>query len=307
MISGIMSVIVIFLIFAVGFSFTVKKIWPANTNAVLSVIVVKIAAPCLAVTALSDRLTPELLRDSLFLILLDAAHVALLYAAGKGLSRLLRLTGGRRTVFEVTFTFSNTIFIGLPVNQIVFGQEGLPFLFTYYIITLAGFWSVGNYEIARASKLHESGFSLKKIINPGLVGVILGAAIVELQIVLPAPLHTALSYLASICVPLSLLVIGSNLSGFAKGFTRPKLDEAVIMAGKFVLSPLLMFLLLRVAGVAGLPFRVLMLASSMPCHMQTSISAQYYGVEGEYATRLVSFSTLLCLITIPVSVALLTR
>jgi predicted permease len=120
-INGVFSVLVIFLIFFIAWIFTAKGLWPENTKAVLSSIVVKIAAPCLAVTGLSDRLTPALLNDSLILILVSALHMALLCLAGKGLSRLLRLKGGRRTVFEVSFTFSNTIFIGLPVNQIVFG------------------------------------------------------------------------------------------------------------------------------------------------------------------------------------------
>jgi predicted permease len=79
------------------------------------------------------------------------------------------------------------------------------------------------------------------------------------------------------------------------------------MAGKFLFSPLLMLLLLRVFGISGLAFSVLMLSSSMPCHMQTSILAQFYDVESEYAAKLVGMSTILCLFTIPAYVAILNR
>ncbi|MDR0424570.1 MAG: AEC family transporter [Clostridiales Family XIII bacterium] len=306
MINGIISVAVIFLVFALGFFFTVRKIWPENANSVLSVIVVQIAAPCLAVTGLSGNLTPDLLHSSMILILVCLIHVAMLYAAGKGLSRLLRLKGGRRTIFEASFTFSNTIFIGLPVNQIVFGDAGLPFLLAYYIVTLATYWSVGNFEIARASGAGGAGFSLKKILTPGLIGVIAGALIVEFEIGIPLVIDTAMNYMADLCVPLSLLVIGANLSAVTREFARPRLDELVVIAGKFIISPLFMYLLMCLSGNApgSLPFRVLMLASAMPCHIQTSISAQYYGVEGDYAARLVCLSTLLCLVTIPLAVAL---
>jgi predicted permease len=39
--------------------------------------------------------------------------------------------------------------------------------------------------------------------------------------------------------------------------------------------------------------------------MQTSILAEYYEVESEYASKLVSLSTLVCLVTIPLYATLL--
>jgi predicted permease len=57
--------------------------------------------------------------------------------------------------------------------------------------------------------------------------------------------------------------------------------------------------------VEGLAFQVFMLTATMPCHMQTSILAEYYEVESEYASKLVSLSTLVCLVTIPLYATLL--
>jgi predicted permease len=305
MLEGLISVAVIFLIFSVGFLFSARKIWPENATASLSVIVIKIAAPCLAVVGLADDMPPALLKSALLLIVISFLHVGMLYAAGKGLSRLLRLDAGRRAIFEVTFTLNNVIFIGLPINQIAFGPSGLPFLFTYYIVSLLVCWSVGVYEIARVSQTHANGISWKTLLSPGLIGVFAGTFLGAFQLAIPGVIHMVLQYLAGLCVPLSLLVIGANLTTFTKSFSPPSKDEIVSMAGKFLISPLFMLLLLTVFGVNGLPFRVLMLSSSMPCHMQTSILAHYYDVESEYAARLVSLSSVLCLITIPVFVTLL--
>ena len=305
MINGIISVIVIFLIFSVGFLFSYKKSWPSATPSVLSFLVVKAAAPALAIISISDRFTRELLRTSAFHLLILLLYTALLFLTGKLISKILKLKSGRKTVFEVTFTFSNTIFIGLPINEIVFGSEGLPYLFTFYIITLAGFWSLGAFELAKASPLHSDGISIKKIFSPGLIGVLIGGAVVELNISIPVALDTALRYLGNLTVPLSLLVIGANLVVFTKGIAKITADEAIILIGKFIISPLYMFLLLHFFHIGGLAFRVFMLTASMPCHMQTSILAEYYEVEGPYASKLVSLSTLVCLITIPIYVTLL--
>ncbi|MDR1068250.1 MAG: AEC family transporter [Clostridiales Family XIII bacterium] len=376
--SGLISVAVILIIFVVGFLFHYRRWWPESTPAGLSAVVVRISAPCLAVTSIVTGFTRELLRDSLVLLIIAALHILALLALGKLLARLLKLRDGKRTVFEVTFTYSNVIFVGLPINQIVFGEKGLPFLFAYYIVILAAFWSLGVAQIAAAGrtadgpilpvkseglkserhgekescgesygekgpdsiKSHKWEYGINpdrglrkliarvlktadprvrlaklritscglasrvmKIFNPGFIGVIIGYALVEAGLKLPEALDLAMGYLGSLTVPLSLLVIGANLTIFAKGIPKITLDEIVIMLGKFVISPLIMLGLLLAFGVSGLPFFVLILSSSMPCHMQTSILAQHYDVEGGYAAKLVGLSTLLSIVTIPAYVA----
>jgi predicted permease len=135
--------------------------------------------------------------------------------------------------------------------------------------------------------------------------VLIGYALVQIGVGLPAILDTALGYLANLTVPLSLLVIGANLTIFAKGIPRVTKDEVLILICKFGISPLVMLLLLKIFAVTGLPFYVFLLSSTMPCHMQTSILAQHYGVEPAYASKLVGLSTLLSIVTIPCYVALL--
>jgi predicted permease len=314
--SGLESVAVIFLIFAVGFVLAIRKIWPASTPNALAFIVVRIAAPCLAITSITAYFSRELLVRALVLLFIAALHILILFALGKLLSKGMDLRKGKKVIFEVTFTFSNVIFVGLPINRIVFGPEGTPFLFMYYIVILTAFWSFGEAQIAAAANrengnntdnklVPKSSISLKKIFNPGFIGVLIGAAMAYLGWQLPSVIDIALGHMAALTVPLSLLVIGANLVIFAKGISMLHKDEAMILLGKFVISPLVMFVLLKIFGVTGLPFFVFILTSSMPCHMQTSILAQHYNVESEYASRLVGLSTLLSIITIPAYAALI--
>ena len=303
MINGIISVVVIFLIFAVGFLFTAKKLWPQNTQSVLSVVVVKIATPVLALISIYDRFTPELLRQSLYLILIIALYMTLVFLTGKAFAKVLRLPRGKDQVFELSFVFSNIIFIGLPINQIAFGSEGLPYLFTFYFVSITMFWSVGAYKLAKASPRAGKDFSFKKIINPAFIGILAGFLLVETRLFIPAALELALRYISSLAVPLALLVVGANLAGLSKSVPKIHRDEWVILASKFLICPLFMFILLRVFGVTGLAFKVFILTASMPCHMQTSILAEYYEVESAYASKLVSVSTLFSLITIPIYTA----
>lgn len=307
LLNGIASVVVILLIFAVSFFFTYKKLWPQNTASVLSVIVVKIAAPSLALISISDYFTPELIRQSALNLLIIVINIGLLYLTGKIFSKAFRLSEGKKHVFEVNFMFSNAVFIGLPVNQIAFGHEALPYVFTFYLVSLILFWSFGANELAKASPKKSGGFSLKGIVHPGFVGVVIGCVLAETGSALPGVPDSAIRYLGALCVPLSLLVIGSNLVFFTNGIPKISRDEYAMLGAKFIISPLYMFALLNIFGIGGIAFKVFMLTSSMPCHMQTSILAEYYEVESAYASKLVSISTLASLITIPVFTTILLR
>ena len=312
MLNGIISVCTVFVILAVGFFFTNRKLWPDNTNKVFSTTVVKIAAPSLAIVSIENRFTPEMLQAAVWNLLIIAATVFIMHGLGILLAKIMRLPHKKKAVFITTFTFNNTMFIGLPINRIVFGHDGLPYLFTFYLVTIVMFWSLGAYTLAKAADTEEKSFSFKKIFSPGLVGCLIGCALAGFALHLPTILETSLEYLGEICVPLSLLVIGSNLSkSFSRGFQRITIDQIVIMIGKFVLHPLIIwgaFTLLGNLGlvaVSGLPLKVFILTASLPCHAQTAILSEYYDLEGEYASNLVSLSTLISLVTIPIYASIL--
>ena len=72
MLNGIMSVLVIFMIMAVGAYFTWRKKWPESTNKVFSIAVVQIAAPALAIVSIENHFTPQLLQASLMNLLVIA-------------------------------------------------------------------------------------------------------------------------------------------------------------------------------------------------------------------------------------------
>ncbi|MDO4517899.1 MAG: AEC family transporter [Bacillota bacterium] len=306
MLNGLISVLVVFIILGVGFYFTKMGKWPENTNKVFSTTVIKIAAPSLAIVSIENRFTPELIRSSVWNLLIITASLFFMYFLGKVLSRMLKLPPKKRAVFETTFTFNNTMFIGLPINQIVFGHDGLPYLFTFYLVTIVMFWSLGAYTLSKAAGGKEKSFSIKRVFSPGLIGVIIGCILAELQWHLPTILETSLEYLGDICVPLSLLVIGSNLAKtMSTGMSRITIDQIVILAGKFIIHPLIIWGAFSLLGIGGLPLKVFILTASLPCHAQTAIMAEYYDLEGEYASNLVSLSTLVSLVTIPIYASIL--
>lgn len=306
MLNGIISVLVVFIILGVGYFFTKKEKWPDNTNKVFSTAVIQIAAPALAITSIENRFTPELLKASFWNLLIITGSVLIMHLLGKFLGHALKLSKKKNAVFVTTFTFNNSMFIGLPIISIVFGQDGLPYLFTFYLVTISLFWSLGAYTLCHASDIGGKSFSIKKIFSPGLIGVMIGCILAGTSTHLPTILETSLTYLGDMCVPLSLLVIGSNLArSTSKGLQKLTIDQVVIMLGKFMIHPILVWGIFTLFGVTGFPLKVFILAASLPCHAQTAIMAEYYDLESEYASNLVSLSTLISLITIPIYAGIL--
>lgn len=306
MLNGIISVLVVFIILGVGYFFTKKEKWPDNTNKVFSTAVIQIAAPALAITSIENRFTPELLKASFWNLLIITGSVLIMHLLGKFLGHALKLGKKKNAVFVTTFTFNNSMFIGLPIISIVFGQDGLPYLFTFYLVTISLFWSLGAYTLCHASDIGGKSFSIKKIFSPGLIGVMIGCILAGTSTHLPTILETSLTYLGDMCVPLSLLVIGSNLArSTSKGLQKLTIDQVVIMLGKFMIHPILVWGIFTLFGVTGFPLKVFILAASLPCHAQTAIMAEYYDLESEYASNLVSLSTLISLITIPIYAGIL--
>ena len=77
------------------------------------------------------------------------------------------------------------------------------------------------------------------------------------------------------------------------------------MSRNFLIHQLIIFAVFSLVGVHGLPLKVFILTAALPCHAQTAIMAEYYDLESEYASNLVSLSTLISLVTIPIYAAIL--
>ncbi len=79
----------------------------------------------------------------------------------------------RRGLFISMFFNSNTIFVGLPINQALFGDASIPYVLIYYMCNTTFFWTLGTYLIQRDGE-GEAEFdlktSLKKIFSPPLMG-----------------------------------------------------------------------------------------------------------------------------------------
>ncbi|MDY4678685.1 MAG: AEC family transporter [Bifidobacterium tsurumiense] len=223
---------------------------------------------------------------------------------------ILRVPAGRRGVFVNMVVNANTIFIGLPLNIALFGNEALPYFLIYYIANTVSTWTVGVYLITADSKEGKKAgakFDWKKLLPPPLVGFLIALMFLFLDIPVPTFAINTLTYIGNIVTPMSLLYIGIVLA--RAGFKSIRVDKDTIgaLAGRYIVAPLVMLAILSIAG-GNLPaneFKTFIVQSAAPALAVLPILADQGDGDREYATNLVTISTVLFVVVIPVVLTLL--
>lgn len=312
MLTALQSVFSVILMIALGFLLAKRKWFERNSSSLLSRLVVSVALPSYMISNLMGSYDRARLLSMLPGLPIPFAVMIGSYALATGLAILLKVRKGRRGTFASMFALANAIFIGLPVNLLLFGDESLPFALLYYIANTSCFWTFGIYGIAYDGSIRSgrpkpslvSVSGLKRILSPPLVGFLAAVAMILAGIVLPKSVMDLCKYLGNMTTPLSMIFIGIVISRVEWKKLKIERDILVVLAGRFLVTPLFMFLLLRGRDLPQLMNKVFLLTSAMPSMTQTPILAEAYGADSEYAGIGTSLTTVLSLITIPLYMGL---
>ena len=113
------------------------------------------------------------------------------------------------------------------------------------------------------------------------------------------------TYLGNLVTPLSLIYIGVVLSKAGLKSIHFDMDTVTALLGKFVLSPLVMAFIIFVSAKTGMTIdsalrRTLIVQAAVPALTVLPILADEGNGDVEYATNVVTTSTILFIAVIPV-------
>lgn len=177
MIHGLQGIFEILFIIGIGFILAKKGWFVADTSALLTKLVMKIALPLYMLCQLEKDFTHDSLLQIAPDLLLPFSSILLAYVVGRIAVKLLHIRQDRQGVFITCFFIANTIFIGLPVNLALFGTQSVPSVMLYYMANTTMFWTLGVYHIVNDSTGGEKAMplfslqTLKKSIFTAIVGV----------------------------------------------------------------------------------------------------------------------------------------
>jgi hypothetical protein len=306
------SVFTIAIMVTLGYFLTAKKWFNQEVAGLFSKLIVNVSLPLLMfynIVSNFDRTKLSHLAAGLFIPFLS---IGICYLIGIAAAKALRIDEKRRGTFESMFFASNAIFIGLPVNLALFGESSVPYVLLYYIANTLFFWSLGAYCISKDGM--EKGtvriFSMetvRRIFSPPLFGFMGAILIILINVSIPKFLLDSCMYIGNLTTPLSMFYIGITM--YSVKFSEIKLSRDVFgtIIGRFIVSPVVVYLLAFWFPVDPLMKNVFIIQSAMPVVTSTAIVARMYNADSKYAAVMTVVTTLASVFFIPVYMVILSK
>lgn len=296
--------IALFLVFfGVGLLLGRRKLLPDSTGTALSRLVMYIFLPAMNFLSFAQQFTVE--KVGSYAVMLLAGTILLLLVVPLGVFAEKRFLGDADEKLAVYYSmiFTNFGYIGFPLVSALYGQAflsqfmmfGLPFTVFAYAFALRKWMPAGQSQ--KKSDL------LRQILNPSMIGILLGAAWGLLKLPLP-------ELLINICQSASgcMSVCAMLLTGLAIG--RISLAKAIrekrvylVTAGRLLLLPallsVLVFLICRLTGLDSSLLIMIGAFSALPLGMNPVIFSEMYGHNGLFAAECAFISLVCSLITLP--------
>ncbi|MGT2680212.1 AEC family transporter [Streptococcus ratti] len=309
--TSVESILPIIVIIILGYFLQVRGWFDDSFGGNLSKLIMNVAMPVSIFVSVMKYLTlDKLISLSGGLIYTFGAFI-LGYVLAFAAVKIFKVRPGRRGTMINTFVNANTIFIGLPLNIALFGDKALPYFLVYYITNTVSTWTLGVYLMTTDSKSGQSKeaakFNWKKLFPAPLVGFLVALVFLVLRLPVPDFATNTLTYIGNLVTPLSLLYIGIVLAKAGLNTIRFDTDTIVTLVGRFILAPALMYLLLKfaAAGMETTEFKTFVVQSAAPALAVLPILADQGDGDVEFSTNVVTLSTILFIIVVPIVVTLL--
>ncbi len=293
------QVIILFILIFVGFLCGKFRMFNDESISGLTSFTLHIVTPAAIVDSFCREFQPELLNG--LLIILGAALFA--HIVGIALSSLIIRDKDvkRQRVLRFGAVFSNCGYMGLPLLSAVLGSIGVFYGAGYLIIFTLMSWTYGL--VAVSGDRRE--ISLKKLVtNPGIISSVIGLAIFLFSVKLPNILYAPIHYLGVLNTPVPMVIVGYQLSKVDLIGIWKKAPYYVTSFVRLILIPLVTFAVLYVLGIRDELLVSCILSVSAPSAALTAMFAVRYKQDTEAASSIISMTTLLSLITLPLMIGL---
>lgn len=287
---------ILFVYMMIGYVACKKEYFDQEFGKKLSWLVVNVANPMLAISAVVNNEEQIAKKDFYVTILLAICFYAFFLILAQILPRLIGVQNSDIGVYKMMTTFNNIGFMGFPVIAAAYGNGALiyavPFsimfnilCYTWGIQTLCGGGEKGNW---------------KRIINIGTISGIISIVLFFMQIPVPKMICSLSAGLSNLTGPLSMLVIGISIAAMELKdlFTDVKLLKFALI--KLLAVPVAAMLLVCQVIDNRLICEVFLVMMATPAASMCAILSQQYGGDYELAAKGVALTTILSVVTMPI-------
>ncbi|WP_312653407.1 AEC family transporter [Proteiniclasticum sp.] len=293
------TIITMMIMGILGFVLKKSGVTDKRTDKFLSQLLVNFCTPAVMIYITLTNFSISTFQNSYKGILIAIASMILINIIALGVSGALSLKGMEKGEFISMATFSNTIFVGLPLITGIFGEKAVPYLMLYYIANTLTFWTLGIYQLVKSSGKAFSSKNLMKIINPPILGFIAGILLLWYNVSLPVYAMESINYLRLMLTPLSLIFMGSTIGDLKMSSVGSPVTTVLILIMRFVLSPIACLLILKVTGMPEDLTKVFIVCAGLPVMTNISIAVGKYGGNPSYSSFMTALSSIVFIFVVP--------
>lgn len=300
------QMIVLFILMGIGLLCYKLQIITDEASKKLSAIVVNIANPALVLTGCMGEERIEG-RELLVTAVLVIGVYTVLVILAMMLPRLLHVEKKSRGTYQAMTIFSNIGFMGFPVVAALYGSSAVLYASLFTIPYNILIYTLGIAAMStREDTSWKDSFSIKRILNVGVIACIITIIVYLLKIPVPEFIKVTTTHLSNLTAPLSMMVIGASFASIdmKKLFTDAKLLLFSVI--KLLVIPVLGVLIIRQFVDNDIILGVCMVMLATPVGSMTAMLAQQYDGDYDMASRGVALTTILSVATMPV-VSMITK
>lgn len=292
------QVVILLILICLGVVLTKTKVLTQKGIASMTDMILYLVTPCVIIKSFMREFDVTVLKKLLFCFLITfLLHIGLIIGA----NLLIRTKDIKKErVLRFAAIFSNCGYMAIPLQQALIGDEGVFYAAAFIAVFQVFIWSYGVILMSGDRKYISAK---KMLINPGVIGLTIGLIFFLLPLEVPKVVSEPISYMASLNTPLPMIVIGYHLAN--SNLLRGLKDKHCLftIAVRLIILPLAALGILYLCGVRGNILIAVMICTCMPAATINTMLASKFDGDTEYSVNVVSISTVLSLITIPLIVS----
>ena len=296
----ILRILIMAFLIAAGIVCCKAKIITNEVSRGLSDIALKIATPALLISSFQREPQPEEMKRLGYAAIL--AVLAILLSAVIGYLAVRRGKdqpgddNGRLSIERFSAIYSNCAFMGIPLINGIYGEEGVFYLTAFYAVFNIAVWTHGVVMIKGDTGIRQV---MKALSSPALIGIVIGLVLFFFGITLPDFIKQTLDYSGAMTTPLGMLVAGAAIAQSNLAAALKKVRIYWVSALRLIIIPLATIGFFKLLPYDELAMGITVAASACPSAAICTMFAVSYNKDSLYAGELFAVSTMLSAVTLP--------
>ncbi|MDR1193968.1 MAG: AEC family transporter [Peptococcaceae bacterium] len=256
--------------------------------------VLYVTLPCTIFNSTDLDFSAERLRAAWWTLILSLLITGLSILLGWLLFRRQDKSGEDK-IIRFGLMCSNSTFAGIPLLSYAFGQEAVFYASIFIAPARILLWSAG---VSLLTALPLKSKVKNMFLNPATIALAIGFIRLLSGVHLHPVLTTALRGIGDLTAPLSMITVGGILAevNFSEVVEKRTLLFSFL---RLVVLPGLVLLALKPLVRDDLILAVCVILTAMPAGTMTALLARKYQANDAFASKCITVSTVLSLVTVP--------